>query len=61
MMSAGVAERLRRRAADSLYMGSNPIPGSTTEGWNPTWNENRTVEQTQPRDQRTHLSGYDGF
>ena len=27
---AGVAEWLRRWAADSLYMGSIPIPSSTT-------------------------------
>ena len=27
-MSAGVAERFRRRPAEPLYMGSIPIPGS---------------------------------
>jgi hypothetical protein len=31
MVSAGVAERFRRRPAEPLYMGSTPIPGSNAE------------------------------
>ena len=31
IVCAGVAERFRRLAADSLHVGSNPIPGSTEQ------------------------------